>query len=63
MFLALVDLTAADRAKVCEYRCLSALFWLMMLLPGSPAQYRSLPGTLERQAARLLLLLDCVAWS
>jgi len=26
MFLALVDLTAADRAKVREYRRLSALF-------------------------------------
>jgi hypothetical protein len=34
------------------------LFWLMMLLPGSPAHQRNPPGTVERQAARLLLLLD-----
>jgi hypothetical protein len=27
-----------------------------MLLPGSPAHHRNPPGTLERQAARLLLL-------
>jgi hypothetical protein len=37
----------------------AALFWLMLLLPGSPAHHRNPPGTLERQAARLLLLLDC----
>jgi hypothetical protein len=41
-----------------EYRRLSALFWLMMLLPGSPAHRRNPPGTLERQATRLLFLLD-----
>jgi hypothetical protein len=45
--------------KVREYRRLAALFWLVMLLPGSPAHHRNPPGTLERQAARLLLLLDC----
>jgi Ser/Thr protein kinase RdoA (MazF antagonist) len=59
VFLALFDLTAAEQAKMREYRRLSALFWLMMLLPGSPAHRRNPPGTLERQAARLLLLLDC----
>jgi thiamine kinase-like enzyme len=58
LFLALFDLTAADQVKVREYRRLSALFWLMMLLPGSPAHRRSPSGTLERQATRLLLLLD-----
>jgi Ser/Thr protein kinase RdoA (MazF antagonist) len=57
-FLALFDLSAAEQVKVREYRRLSALFWLMMLLPGSPAQHRNPAGTLERQAARLLLLLD-----
>jgi hypothetical protein len=59
VLLALFDLTAAEQVKVREYRRLSALFWLMMLLPGSPAHRRNPPGTLERQAARLLLLLDC----
>jgi hypothetical protein len=58
-FLAVFGLTAAEQVKVREYRRLAALFWLMMLLPGSPAHHRNPPGTLERQAARLLLLLDC----
>lgn len=58
VFLALFDLTAAERVKVREYRRLSALFWLLMLLPGGPAHHRNPPGTLERQAARLLLLLN-----
>jgi aminoglycoside phosphotransferase (APT) family kinase protein len=56
--LALFDLTAAEQAAVREYRRLSALFWLTMLLPASPAHHRNPPGTLERQAVRLLLLLD-----
>lgn len=59
-FLALFDLTAAEKAKVRQYRRLAALFWLMLLLPGSPAHHRNPPGTLERQAARLLPLLDAV---
>lgn len=58
VFLALFDLTADEQVKVHEYRRLAALFWLMLLLPGSPAHHRNPPGTLERQAARLLLLLD-----
>jgi hypothetical protein len=58
-FLVVFDLTAAEQVRVREYRRLAALFWLMMLLPDSPAQHRNPPGTLERQASRLLLLLDC----
>jgi hypothetical protein len=58
VFLALFDLTAAEQVRMREYRRLSALFWLMMLVPGGPAHHRNPPGTLERQAARLLLLLD-----
>jgi Ser/Thr protein kinase RdoA (MazF antagonist) len=50
-------LAAAERVRVREYRRLCALFWLMMLLPGRPGHDRNPPGTLERQAARLLLLL------
>jgi hypothetical protein len=56
-FLALFDLTVAERARVRECRRLAALFWLMMLLPGGPAHHRNPPGTVERQAARLLQLL------
>ena len=33
------------------------LFWLLLLLPGSPASTRNPPGTLERQADRLLGLI------
>jgi hypothetical protein len=57
-FLARFGLTAAEQVRVREYRRLSALFWLMMLLPGRPAHHRNPSGTLERQAARLVLLLD-----
>lgn len=57
-FLALFDLTVAEQVAVREHRRLAALFWLTMLLPGSPAHQRNPPGTVERQAARLLLLLD-----
>jgi hypothetical protein len=51
-------LTAAEQVRVREYRRLCALFWLMMLLPGRPGHDRNPPGTPERQAARLLLLLE-----
>ena len=60
-FLGSFGLTAAEQVRVREYRCLSALFWLMMLPPGSPAHDRNPPGTLERQATRLLLLLEPMA--
>jgi len=50
-------LTAAEQVRVREYRRLCALFWLVMLLPGRPGHDRNPSGTLERQAARLLLLL------
>jgi aminoglycoside phosphotransferase (APT) family kinase protein len=50
-------LAAAEQVRVREYRRLCALFWLMLLLPGNPAHDRNPPGTLERQAARLLVLL------
>jgi Phosphotransferase enzyme family len=57
VFLGSFDLSAAEHVRVREYRRLSALFWLMMLLPDRPGHDRNPPGTLERQAARLLLLL------
>jgi aminoglycoside phosphotransferase (APT) family kinase protein len=50
-------LTAAKQVRVREYRRLCALFWLVMLLPGRPGRDRNPAGTLERQAARLLLPL------
>ena len=48
---------AAERARICEYRRLLATFWLLMLLPGGPANRRNPPSTLRHQALRLLDLL------
>ena len=47
-FLALFDLTRAEQARVRDFRRLAALFWLMMLRPGSASSARNPPGTLER---------------
>jgi Ser/Thr protein kinase RdoA (MazF antagonist) len=56
-FLSLFDLTHAEAARVQDYRRLAALFWLIMLRPGGTSSTRNPPGTLERQAHRLLELL------
>ena len=56
-FVALFDLTTAEKARLLHYRRLAALFWLMLLRPASRASRRNPPGTLNRQAGRLLALL------
>jgi len=56
-FVALFDLTASERLRLREFRRLAAFFWLLLLLPGGPAFCRNPPGTLGRQAHRLLTLL------
>ena len=56
-FLAGFSLTGPQRSRLAGYRRLSALFWLLMLLPGGPASTRNPPGTLDLQASRLLTLL------
>jgi Ser/Thr protein kinase RdoA (MazF antagonist) len=56
-FLARFELTRAEKARLREVRRLAALFWLILLLPGGPASNRNPPGTLQRQADRLLALL------
>jgi len=56
-FLALLDLTRAEQTRVHDFRRLAALFWLIMLGPGNSSSTRNPPGTLERQAKRLLMLL------
>jgi Phosphotransferase enzyme family len=56
-FLSLFGLTRAEENRVHEFRSLAALFWLIMLRPGSTSSTRNPPGTLERQAQRLLELL------
>ncbi|MEV0619147.1 aminoglycoside phosphotransferase family protein [Nonomuraea sp. NPDC050404] len=57
----LVDLLVpepAEKARVREFRRLLALGWLLILGPGGPSATRNPPGTLERQAGRVLALLD-----
>jgi Ser/Thr protein kinase RdoA (MazF antagonist) len=56
-FLALFGLTSAEETRVRDYRRLAALFWLIMLRPGSSSNRRNPPGTLHREAQRLLGLL------
>ena len=56
-FLARFSLTGPEKTRLTESRRLCALFWLLMLLPGGPASTRNPPGTLDRQASRLLALL------
>ena len=51
------DLTNSERSRLREFRRLAALFWLILLLPDGPASDRNPPGTVARQARRLLSLL------
>lgn len=46
-----------ERVGIRACRRLLATFWLLMLLPGGPSHRRNPPGTLQRQASRLLELL------
>lgn len=48
------ELTDPQRRRLAGFRRLFATFWLLMLLPGNPAHRRNPPGTLERQAARVV---------
>ncbi|MGH3165096.1 MAG: phosphotransferase [Trebonia sp.] len=57
-FLGYFGLSCAERARVLHSQRLSALFWLILLRPGGPASARNPPGTLRRQAERLLALHD-----
>ena len=53
----LFDLDQGERRRLTDCRRLSALYWLLLLLPGGRASTRNPPGTLRRQAERLLALL------
>jgi hypothetical protein len=57
VFLRAFALTAAERSRLADCRRLAALFWLLSLRPGGSASLRNPPGTLRRQAERLLALL------
>jgi len=56
-FLRAFDLTPAERARLADCRRLAALDWLLYLRPGGEAISRNPPGTVRRQAERLLALL------
>jgi Phosphotransferase enzyme family len=51
------DLSLAERVRLADCRRLAALDWLLLLRPGGGASSRNPPGTLRREAERLLALL------
>lgn len=57
-FLDRFDLGPGERQQITQLRRLFAAFWVMRLLPGSSAYHRNPAGTFERQASRLLGLLE-----
>jgi hypothetical protein len=56
-FLDRFDLTQPEHRQIARLRRLAAAFWVMRLLPTGSAHQHNPPGTLERQASRLLSLL------
>ena len=56
-FVSSFELSAAERARLAQFRRLAALFWLLLLRPGGRASRQNPPGTLRGQAERLLALL------
>lgn len=56
-FLGLFDLSAEERRRIGLLRPVFAAYWVMRLLPGGGSHDRNPPGTLERQASRLLDLV------
>jgi len=57
-FLDRFDLNPGERRQITQLRRLFASFWVMRLLPGGSAYQLNPPGTFERQASRLLDLLQ-----
>ncbi|MFF7247089.1 phosphotransferase family protein [Embleya sp. NPDC008237] len=58
--LSCFELTDPEIERLRDFRTLLSLVWLLMLLPDSPGYHRNPPGTLTRQAARLLAHLEPV---
>ncbi len=56
-FLQHFDLTGAESARLTQCRRLLALVWLFLLAFDDAGARRNRPGTVERQAGRLLDLL------
>ncbi|WP_223188174.1 phosphotransferase family protein [Streptomyces sp. TRM68416] len=57
-FLGQFDLSPAETARLHECRRLLALVWLFLLARDDPEHPRNPPGTAEKQAGRLLELLE-----
>jgi hypothetical protein len=57
-FLAGLDLSRAERARLQAARRLRVVMWLLLLLPGQPGESQNPPGTLLKQAERTLELLN-----
>jgi aminoglycoside phosphotransferase (APT) family kinase protein len=55
--VAALEFSQAQRERLLRFRRLMSIFWLLMLLPGNPGHARNPPGTVDRQAARVLELL------
>lgn len=53
-FLSRCELDASERRRLARFRRLLAIMWLLLLLPGQPGHHRNPPGTLRRQAERVL---------
>lgn len=47
-----------DPARLAAARCVWATFWLTLLRPGGPSALRNPAGTAEKQAERLITLLE-----
>lgn len=52
-----LEFAGAQRARLLRFRRLMAVFWLLRMLPGKPGHHRNPPGSMERQAERVLGLL------
>ncbi|HEY7431345.1 MAG TPA: aminoglycoside phosphotransferase family protein [Streptosporangiaceae bacterium] len=61
-FLAALGFSRGRRERLLRFRRLMATYWLLMLLPGHPGHARNPPGSLDRQAARVLGLLARRGW-
>jgi hypothetical protein len=57
-FLAGLDLSRAERARLRAARRRRVVMWLLILLPGQSGDSLNPPGTLRKQAERTLDLLN-----
>jgi Phosphotransferase enzyme family len=58
VLLGALDMSTSQQRLLLNCRRLFAVFWLLMLLPGAPGHERNPAGSVDRQARRLLDLLE-----